>query len=230
MSTATAEQPLVGFGTPAITEKPRQICAGKVVSVRETRESKSGQYYVIDIKLEALDAGDDHIIYLCFRPEWFRAHTHEDFRRMKEDTPGVYRMFEQHISANLEDSKAKPSYLQGLTVTAEKFKLLENRLVSLGETAINDNPALVSQELEKFLIEENGDTIIGYVRKQQTEKTGDVNPETGKPIYVPTKFHEIDSFWVVNPTNIKKMTEKAEKTAGKRTGVRFKMCYAGCAF
>jgi DNA polymerase III psi subunit len=223
MSTATTER--VGFGKPPIEEKPDHICAGRVAEVKDAYLGKSENSYVVPIKLEPLGSGKAQTIFLLFRPEWFRQHSAADYRRMEEDAPQVYRKFKEHMYCNPEDSGYKPSHLQGLAVTAEKFEELADRLIRVGEEAIASDPTLVSNVLREFLVEENGDTVIGYQLTQQREKSDMINEETGKAIYVPTKWWEVRSYWTVNEKSISRNAEKAEKQPR-----RYKMCYAGESF
>lgn len=218
-----------GFATPAIAKKPSLICAGRVSAVGDAYLGKSENYYVVKIEIEAVDAGVDKALYLLFRPEWMHAMSHTEIARFQEEQPGAYRMYQQHIAANLENSK--PSHLQGLTgyvstqSNATPFNELGSRLCALGIDAVTETPTLVSDTIRKFLLEEREGEIIGYVVSQQTEKTGEVD-ENGKNVYVPSKWTEVSNYWAANDSKaLDRQTKKAEKSPDK-----YKMAFSGVVF
>jgi hypothetical protein len=210
------------FATPALERKPDQICVGRVTEVGDAYESKSGKYYVVRITVEPMDAGKGTKIYFLFRPEWMAQLSQVDLLNIKEADKGAHFVYGKNIATNEE---GKQSTLQGLAVTTEDFNTLASRLIALGVEAVSENPTLVSDVLRTFLLDENGDRNIGYVLTQQTEKTDEVHPETGKAIYVPTKNWEVASYFAVNDKNIARMAKKAESRPD-----RFRMTFAGAAF
>jgi hypothetical protein len=212
------------FTAPSIERKPDLICAGHVSEVGDARLGKSGNYYVVNIKLSGLDASKDQTVYWLFRPEFIRNMSHVELQRFQEENPGAYRMYRQHVCSNKSDGKV--SHLQGLTVTDEKFNELAGRLLELTPEAIDADPTVVSNVLRQFLVEENGDTIIGYILSQQQEKTDEINPETGKPLYVPSKWLEVRDYWNANDDKVmKRQVAKAEKNP-----TRYRLAYTGVQF
>jgi hypothetical protein len=225
MSTAVTE-PRPTFLAPPLAKKPNLICAGRVTAIGDAYLSaKSEKYYVVKITLSALGAGKDQNIYWLFRPEYFNpAMTRADLAQMSETDSGVYRMYSQHIAT---DEEGKQSTLQGLCATAENFNELAARLLSLGMDAITETPTIVSDVLRTFFVEENPQHVVGYVLGQQTEKTDEINPETGKNVYVPSKWLEVKSFWVVDAEgkNLAKKAKQAEKSPD-----RYRLAYSGESF
>ncbi len=219
------------FAVPEIALQPSLICAGRVASVSDARLGKSENYYVSDIELEAVDAGKNQRIYFCFRPEWMREMSSTELRRFKEEQKGPFFVYEKNIAANPDDEKFEPSTLQGLTGFLNKssdataFNELAGRLIALGTDAIEANPALVTDVLRQFLVEERGDFLVGYIRGQQMNKTGEKD-ENGRNVYTPGKYTEIKGFWnASDPKAIERQTKKSEKNPE-----RYRMTFAGCAF
>jgi hypothetical protein len=217
------------FLSPPLALKPAKICAGRVTAVGDAYLSKpkpnggGEKYYVVKITLTALGAGTDKDIWFLFRPEYFNAAmTRADLNDMAEADKGVYRMYEQHICTSEEGKK---STLQGLAGSQEAFNELASRLLAIGVDAIAEQPTLVSDVLRQFFIEENPQAIVGYVLGQQTEKTDEIDPETGKNIYVPSKWLEVKSYWEVNDKTLAAKARLAEKSPS-----RYTLCYAGESF
>lgn len=209
------------FTKPPAAPKPTLICAGKVTEVKDAYLSaKSQKYYVVPIQLTGMDGGLDQKVYWLFHPEFFKGYTPSELIELAEDDKGAYRIFCQHIA----QESGKVSHLQGLATTEEAFDEISSRLLSLGVDAITENPTLVSDTLREFLIDENGDNVVGYVLRQQQEAT-DEKDENGKTIYVPSKWMEVGGYWEVNDKNVKKQAEKAAKSKGK-----VKMTYSGVPY
>jgi hypothetical protein len=225
MATSTIE-PRPTFLSPPLAQKPQLICAGRVTAIGDAYLSaKSEKYYVVKISLTALGAGKDQNIYWLFRPEYFNAAmTRADLNTMAEADKGVYRMYEQHICTNEEGKK---STLQGLTGTPEAFNELASRLLSLGVDAITETPTLVSDVLRTFFVEENPQAVVGYVLGQQSEKTDEIDPETGKNVYVPSKWLEVKSYWTVDEEG-KGLAAKAR--LAEKNPKRYKLAYSGESF
>jgi hypothetical protein len=225
MATSTAT-PTLTFKTPPLAAKPHLICAGRVTSVGAAYIGKSGKYYVSKIEITAMGAGKNHNLYFLFRDEYFNpAMTTVDLKAMADIDMDVYRKYGENIATTEE---GKQSHLQGLCGgNTEMFNELASRLLSLGQDAISADPTLVSTTLSEFFVNDNPDHVFGYVLGQQTEKTGEVDPETGKNIYVPSKWLEIKSYWVVDAEgkNLAKKAKQAEKNPD-----RYRLAYAGESF
>lgn len=201
------------LAAPALATKPNQVCIGRVTSVGDARPSKNNPdtYYVIDIQIEALDAGKNQKVYFTWRPEWLQQYSSADFRRMQEDFPKLLFVYQMNVMTKEE---GKQSLLQGLCMTTERFNELASRLTDLGVSNIEANPTIVSDVLRQFFVEENGDTDIGYVLKQQTSWNGEVD-ENGRKVYEPTKFIEVDKYFEPTDKNIASWVKAAERKPEK---------------
>lgn len=211
------------FATPAIERKPNRICVGRVASVGDAYEGKSGKYYNVKITIEPLDAGSRATLYFLFRPEWMAQLSQVDLINLKEADSGAHFVYRKSIATNEENEQ---SILQGLSVTTDDFNALASRLIGLGVENVAANPTIVSDVLRTFLVEENGERNIGYVLKQQMQKTDEVHPETGKAVYIPTKNWEVDTYF--NANDEKAIARQTKKAASNPT--RYQMTYSGSAF
>lgn len=208
-----SEQAVTGrmtFREAAAADMPKKIVVARVSEVLDANVSKSGNYIVQPIQLDAFGAGRSIKYYLLYRPEWFRpdfdpntiADTLEDEAEAKS-LLGVYR---RHISG-----KGSTSALRGLAGSDEKFDILANAILSLSEITME----AVTTVIRDFLVEENADQLVGYELKQKSTKTGDVNLETGKAVYIKENGYEIDTWWDVNEKNIKAKQKYAENSKGR---------------
>jgi hypothetical protein len=198
MSTSVAT-PTLSFLPSLKKEKPGKICGGRITSVGPAyiseREGASKKYYTVRIDITALGTGSNQAIFWCFRPEYFNANmTRSDLREMAELDKGVYFMYGKNIAA---DEEQPPS--------------------TLGVDAITETPTLVSDVLRTYFVEENPQHVVGYVVGQQQVRTDDIDPDTGKNIYVPGKWMEIKSYWHYDGTqeSIDRQARRAEKSKGK---------------
>jgi hypothetical protein len=218
MSTSVAT-PTLSFLPSLKKEKPGKICGGRITSVGPAyiseREGASKKYYTVRIDITALGTGSNQAIFWCFRPEYFNANmTRSDLREMAELDKGVYFMYGKNIAA---DEEQPPSTLQGLCGSPEVFQEVATRLLTLGVDAITETPTLVSDVLRTYFVEENPQHVVGYVVGQQQVRTDDIDPDTGKNIYVPGKWMEIKSYWHYDGTqeSIDRQARRAEKSKGK---------------
>ncbi len=225
MSTQTAKETRKGFRQASATRKPTLACIGYVAAVGEGKESKSKKYNVNPIEINGLAAGPNTTVYLLTRPEWFEldAEGNPSFRpdRLEEveGGSGILFVYQKNIA-----QKGNVSLLQGVAGNEDRFGDLAETLLTKSviingkeETAAGDESAAVIEKLlEDFLVAGDGESPfeIGYVLRQQSTKTDDVDAD-GKAIYVLENRYEVSEWFEATEANKKKFRKRAEKSAEK---------------
>ena len=218
--------------------KPSLYCVGVVTEVGNGHLSDSQHYMVIPIKISAKDAGKDTTVNFLYQPNWFTKNFNtilnlrsfkEEFMTEKGNLGGAAWVYSTYIN-NISDNEKAVSMLRGLCGSFAKFEELSNALLNLPVPEGSDGPSVddVTETLRDFLennMDQNGEhMLIGYVLEQESKRTNEVNPETGKTVYVRTKRYIIPTptfdtarynkvtFWDVTRKNITHFTNDAEKS------------------
>ena len=196
--------------------KPTLICVGNVVEVGDGYISgKSGtDYVVIPIAIDPLDGGRRCKTYFTHRPEWlvasFKPHL------LQREAPGAFFVYRKNIA-----DEEEASLLRGLAGSVDAFNKLANILLNLplDATICGPNPETTTLALRDFFtnnIDSNGLPVkVGYELQQQRTKTDDIDPETGKNIYLNTANYNVARFWDVNEKTVRKATNRANNSDGK---------------
>ncbi len=220
----------MGFREAGARPMPKLACIGKVTEFVEAKVSASEQYIVQRFSIQGFGASRNIRDMLLYRPEWladgFDPETLED----NEETKGLLFTYRNHIS-----EKGKVSKLLGLcALDDEKFGAVAEALFGLSidpATLPQDGPPIdmmeeVTEVLNDLYVEQGFADPIGYVLGQQTSKTDEVNPETGKAIYVVEPYYEVKEFF--NPADKKKIAS-LQKAADKSEG-KFKITFDDTPF
>lgn len=214
--------------------KPSLFCVGVVTEVENGHLSDSENYMVIPITITAKDAGKDTKIQFLYQPNWFtkefnsilglRAFKSENINE-KGNLSGSAWVYSNNIN-NISDDEHAVSVLRGICGSQAKFEELSDRLLNLEVPAGADGPTVedVTNTFREFLetsVGKDGQPmLVGYTLEQESKRTGEINPETGKNVYVKTKKYVIarkNSFFDVTKKNLAYFTRNAEKSAIKGT-------------
>ena len=219
MNTTTTENSLT-FASAEAKAMPTLICVGTVEEVGNAKVSSSEKYIVQPIKIAGLDAGRSQTVYFLYRPEWLVAGFSP--RKLKEQDASAHFVYSKNIAG--EDDL---SVLHGLAGSEKKFEALAHELLSLPVDTEIGGPTMESVEatLRTFFANNVGPDgnaqKIGYILQQDSEKTGEVNPDTGKAVYIKKKGYKLDIFFEVTVKNLKAKAAYAAKSEGRQ-----KFCYS----
>ena len=224
-----------------VAPKPSLYCVGTVAEVENAHLSDSENYMVVPIKISARDAGKDITIQFLYQPPWFTKDFNSilGLRTFKQENindngnlSGAGWVYSTYIN-NIGDDDKAVSVLRGICGSQAKFEELSDRLLNLEVPEGTDGPTPedVTETLREFLENNQGKDgapmLIGYTLDQESKKTDEINPETGKNVYVRTKRYVLGrkaTFWDVNKKNLAYFTKRAEgsgvkdKETGELTG------------
>jgi hypothetical protein len=221
----TQTQKTKGFRSASASRLPKLACTGYVAAVYDGRESKSGNYNTVTVEINGFGGSKNTKVYPCTRPEWFAVDEdgnpifRPDSLKKVEGGKSIQFVYASNIKG--EDGV---STLEGLAGSEERFDLLTERLLTDARTSDPDKSAeAIASILEDVLVAGQGEEPfeIGYILKQQAEKSVDKNgkpeldPETGKPVYIYKNRYEIDEFFEATEKNKKRFRKQAEKSAEK---------------
>lgn len=203
------EQRLTFREAPA-ADLPKKVCVGYVSQVLPGKVSSTGKYVVQPIQLDGLGGGKSLRDNLLYRPEWFSPGfdplTIKDEIEDDAEAERVLKVYYRNINGRGAISK-----LRGLAGSAERFEILAHRLLSQDEVTIEN----VTSILTEFFEENANDQVkVGYILKQQSTRTDDINPETGKNIWIKENRYEVDSYFDVTDEALKRLAKAAERSNG----------------
>jgi hypothetical protein len=193
-------------------ELPTLACIGRVTKIEEPKATKVNEhginYLMIPIHIEGYGASRGTKVNFMFRPEWLKEGFRSRDLAKVEGGKGLLAVYGNNIS-----QKGKVSTLKGLVGSVdEEFDALADTLLTLSPGEEVPTGEQVASALQKVLIDEEKGQRIGYVLRQQREKTEDVDPDTGKPIYVLTPYYEVNEFYTPNEKGRKRQYNRAERT------------------
>ena len=215
-------QQLLSFQEASAADMPRRVCVGTVGEVGEPHPSKNeknpGRYIVQPISIDPMGSGTAITVYFLYRPEWLQpgfnprsiADQFDDSPEGKKDAEGVLSVYRSNIAG-----KGSISTLRGLCGSEEAFTKLAHRLLSLEDTS---NMEAVADVLRTFFSEDNQGVMIGYVLQQQSTKTDEVDPDTGKNVYVKENRYQIarkNGWFEYSEKAIERYKKAAEKSQGR---------------
>lgn len=211
-NTATAvNEEFNGFREAEASEKPTLLCVGTVGEVEDAHISKSEDYVVQPIKIEALDAGRNQTLYLLYRPEWLTRSFNP--ASMKDEHPGPFFVYGKNIA-----TKDGYSNLRGLAGSQEAFVSLAKQLIGITANDEGPNMEAVTKVLRDFFAAnvdaEGNSRKIGYELRQQQTKTDEVD-EDGKAIYLRENRYEVKSYFDVTEKGLATAKRRAERSNGK---------------
>lgn len=186
---------------------PTLACIGSVVEIGDGKISSTGKYVVQPINLGALEAGKDLRLNFLYKPEWLTAGFDPSSLEEVEGGDSMLSVYRRHISG-----RGALSTLSGIAGTDERFEALSATLLGLEDVSAEN----VQQALTEFFLGGDAEDVqIGYIAKQQSTRTDDINPQTGKNIYVLENRYEVSSFFRVDEKTIKSLANRANKSNGK---------------
>lgn len=203
---------LLTFQAASAPALPRLVCVGSVTEVGEGHVSRSQKYVVQPIKIAPEGTGRGITYNLLYRPEWMRpgfdpknltADISEDDAEAMAEAKSMESVYRRHIHV-----RNGISALRGMSGSDEAFATLSNRLLTLEEVSI---PA-VQEVLHTFFTEDNEGVLFGYVLKQQQSKTDEIDPDTGRNVYVPENRYEVDHFFDFSEKALRSYQKRAEKS------------------
>lgn len=229
---ATAEQAKKSFNKAGYKKLPRLHCTGYVALVEDGRESKSGNFNTVTVEINGLGGSRNTKVYPCTRPEWFEldAEGNPTFQPSNYDNVEGGKKL-QMVYANNISQEGGVSTLQGLCGSEERFDALQEAFLTNPNVADENKSAkAVESILDELLVAKQGEEPfeIGYTLKQQQIKTDKKNAE-GKPVYINTKFYEIDTYWEATDKNKSAIRKRVEKAAEKAEAAG-EPCYQKVAF
>lgn len=215
---------LLSFQEAAAADMPRRVCVGTVGEIQDGHVSeKSKKYIVQPIAINALGSGTSTTVYWLYRPEWLRpGFSPTSIKNEVDDEKeanGLIFVYRNYIAG-----RGTTSMLRGLCGSDEAFMVLSNRLLSLPEVTIE----AVTETLRTFFSEDNENVQIGYVLEQQSTKTDEIDPETGKNVYIKENRYQIarkNGWFDVSDKALERFKKSAEKSNG-----RMIVCYDGEPF
>lgn len=171
-------------------------CIGYVSEVGDVKVTESGNYIGANFKLAGLRGSRNsfHTIYL--RPEWLMAdYTPDD------------EVAESFMFRKVMGTQSTLGGLEGI---------LGKELVGAFLTDLDSRGAITPDTLRESFVKhfasEAAGNKIGYILKQKNDKTEDINPDTGKNVYVRTNNYEVSEWFDAgDPKKIKSMVKRAEK-------------------
>jgi hypothetical protein len=196
MSTQT--QPVFGFKPVAVDALPRLACIGYVDKLGEGKVTEKGIYDMQTIFLAPTESGKQTRVNFLYQPRWLDPSF--DYETMREEDGGdkmisVYRM---HLN-----SKQDMSTLQGLSGSEEGFGKIQYSLI----VAEDKSPEGIQAVFQSFFAEEN--PYIGYILKQRTSKTGEVDAR-GRAVKVLETGYEVGGYFFPTEENKVKLARQAE--------------------
>jgi len=215
-STVTTEKP-TGFRKASAQELPLRRGIGYVSSVGEPKLTNGGvtddgeekpQYVMCKVEITGINGSRNTSINLMWRPEWLDRNFNPD--RAFDGLPeSVQRSLEFVYRKNI-GSRGDISNFAGLTGSEDAGNELAEAILSVENPA--DSEAVV-EAIRTFLLDEQ--RTIGYTLKQRRTKTDEIDPETGKPVYVAEKQYDLDSFFYPTEKEIARLVKSAEKSNGR---------------
>ena len=214
-----------GFMGAESRPMPKLVCAGRVQNVEAGRVTKSGDYLMVPIEIEGYGAARNIKQYWCFRPEWLVAGFNPIALR---DAAGGDKLLGVYRNNVAEDGGI--STLLGLCgCDAEKFDTLATTLFDLkisdmtvknaetGTSGLDIDLILdkVSVAFHEFFIDGKNGEHVGYILKQEFQKTDEVNAD-GKAVYKATRFYGVNDWFDPNDEKrLKALRKSCEKSGGK---------------
>lgn len=194
------------FSASAVQAKPQVACIGTVSEISEPRLTEKGIYWLSTVKFSGTRGSQNMTTNFMFEAEWFE--------------PGFN-------SASLADDRSKDFvFSKNINKTGEVSLLTalcggteDHRRAFRAELnaarAQNGSPLTPEQivgALKAFV--ENHQEEVGYILKQATQDTGDVD-SNGKKIKVLLDKYEIGSYFEVSDEIVTAQEKRALKSAGK---------------
>lgn len=209
----------MGFKQAQARPLPRLACIGRVSAVPEAKVSQSEVYVVQRIEITGYGPSRNIRPMFLYRPDWLTEGFDPESLKELENGESMLGVYRNHVG-----EKDEISVLLGLCgCKDEVYDALGDKLFALGIDPAkiesdDDMRAVmdaVTNVLKEFLIDEKNGNEIGYILRQQYEKTGEVD-ENGRPVRVPTKYYEVAEYFDPNDEKkIASLKKSAEKSDGK---------------
>ena len=234
MSTAT-------FAKPEAAPKPTTANFGRVAEILEPRlteqkynddGSPKPRYINQEIRIEGYGASDSLRVYLLYRQEWLTPGFRPNELKKCQNGEGLFRMYGQNIAMR-ENDKGDVSNLQGLVgCDPKKFDELAGAILNLPQIPLDEEQTVfgpstddVKAVLQHYLIDEGYGSKLIYTIRQRKEKSDQIDPETGRPVWENTKYTELERWYPAVgeafEKTLKRLTKRAEKAAEGTFLMRF---------
>lgn len=190
MSVQTA--PVVGFADASALPLPKLLCVGtwNKIDVEKAKVTAKGIYTYIPLQLNGRAGSKNMRLSFLYCPEWFRpGFSVKSFKDFGDEGSKMDFVYGKNISRY--DSQ---SVLKAFAGSYENYLELASRIFALSDEEVSDVTTVV-ETLNAFH-ETNPDRLIGYILKQKSTKTYDVDPETGKHEYILENAYEVDDFFI----------------------------------
>lgn len=185
---------------------------------------KNGNYINIACEVTPEGGGRAQKLWLVFRPEYLSGTFNPAKIRDDRSQSFVY-------NANIGFAVKKNGEIEHAHPQAEDYYVGRYRVPTLvglfGENVteadrvttaigqIEDSDAAVDA-LGAAIKALEGNTVGFFLRQKYEESKDEVNPETGKPVRMPTPYYEFSSFFIPTDKNLRKIQKDAEKANAKR--------------
>lgn len=202
-----ATSPFAQAKTPKL---PELACKGVITEVPEAKLTASEDYYMIRVKIQGIDGSKDVTVNFLFRPEWltpgFDPVSFETLINSSEpEVAKRGRAFDTVYRNNVGGSNSQISHLKGFCGANDealnKFGELRDALYAkknAGKTA-EDAEDLTGDEIQgllsKFVMQVQGSKVLGYVLKQATQKTDEMD-DNDKPVYELRSNYEVKNYYL----------------------------------
>lgn len=195
------------FREASARRMPTLACIGSVAAIGTGKISGSGKYIVQPIELGSLEAGKDLRLNFLYKPEWLSPGFDPDSLEEVEGGDSMLSVYRRHISG-----RGALSNLSGIAGTDERFEALSGALLSQEPVTVEGTEQILN---DFFFGQDAEDVTIGYIAKQQSTRTDDIDPKTGKNVYVLENRYEVSSFFRFDEKTIKSLANRANKSNGK---------------
>jgi len=215
---ATVAEKPTGFRKASAQELPKLHNIGYVSSVGEPKLTNGGltddgeekpQYVMIPVEITGINGSRNGRTSILLRPEWLDVNFNPD--RAFDGLPESVQRSLSFVYRRNIGSRGEVSVLEGLAGSEAAGAELAQAILSVDNV---EDAEAVAEAIRTFLLDEQ--RTIGYTMKQRSTKTDEVDPETGKAVYVLDKQYDVDTFWYPTEKEIKRLEKVCEKSQGRQ--------------
>jgi hypothetical protein len=206
-----------GFATAEVRKMPRLACVGYVDDITEAKDTESGMYANCRVSIIGSSGASRKITTnFLFRPEWFTPGFNPETINQLEDPElsaedlertrkGLYMSYRRIFG-----TRESTGQLEAMIGGKQNLEALAAKRDALYASGGNKEftPQQVGELVRSFVLDTAAN--VGYVLKQATEKTDEVN-ENGKAVYALREQYEVGEWFIPTADNQKRMVTRAKK-------------------